>query len=94
MWVPFIVVLAVAAAALDDERGFRTWLRLQDELAAADLRIAAISEDIESHKIQIEALSNDPFAIERAIREELRYARDGETVVRLRAPGLATPRND
>jgi cell division protein FtsB len=94
VWVPAIVVLAVVAAALDDERGIRTWFRLQGDLAAAELRIAALSQDIETHKALVEALTSDPFAIERAIREELWYAREGETLVRLRRPGLATPRND
>ena len=60
----------------------------------AEVRIAALSEDIEAHRTQVEALTSNPFAIERAIREELWYAREGETLVRLRQPGLATPRND
>ena len=93
MWIPVTVVCAVAAAAIDQERGIRTWLRLQADLVAAELRIAAISEEIETQEADVEALTQDPFAIERAIREELHYARPGETVVRLRPAGLATPRN-
>ena len=94
VWVPAILVLAVVAAVLDDERGIRSWLRLQRDLAEARLRIAALSADIEAHREKVEALSGDPFAIERAIREELWYVRAGETLVRLRRPGLATPSND
>ena len=93
-WIPAIALLAVAAAALDEERGIRTWLRLQREVAAAEQRIALISKGIEGQKALVEALASDPFAIERAIREELRYARAGETVVRLRPVVLATPRDD
>ena len=94
VWIPVIALLAVAAAALDEERGIRTWFRLQREVAAAEQRIALISKEIEEQKVLVEALESDPFAIERAIREELRYARAGETVVRLRPVVLATPQND
>ena len=94
MWIPVIVSFAVAAAVWDEERGIRTWLRLQREVAAAEHRIALISAEVEAQRALVEALTGDPFAIERAIREELRYARTGETVVRLRPLSLATPRND
>lgn len=99
-WIPAIAYLAagaagaMAVAALDDDRGIRTWLRLQRDLTAAEQRIAEISRDIELHRAELAALTEDDFALERAIREELRYARAGETVVRLRPESLATPRND
>jgi hypothetical protein len=36
--------------------------------------------------------AGEPFALERAIRERLIYARDGETLVRLDPAGDTTPR--
>ena len=68
VWIPVIALLAVAAAALDEERGIRTWFRLQREVAAAEQRIALISKEIEEQKALVEALESDPFAIERSAR--------------------------
>ena len=60
VWIPVIALLAVAAAALDEERGIRTWFRLQREVAAAEQRIALISKEIEEQKALVEALESDP----------------------------------
>ena len=72
---------------LDQKSGLPAWLRLQDELAASQARIAALSARAETLRSEIAALEKDPFALERAIREELGLARPGERVVRF--PGRA-----
>jgi cell division protein FtsB len=73
----------LAVAMLDGEAGFRTWLRLKGDLRAAQSRIEALRAEIAVLEEEAEALRNDRFAIESAIREDLQLARPGETVVRL-----------
>jgi cell division protein FtsB len=78
-----IVVAALAAAMLDSEAGFRTWLRLRGDLRAAEARIETLRDQIAVSEEETESLRSDPFALESAIREDLHLARPGETVVRL-----------
>jgi cell division protein FtsB len=83
-WIaPAIVAGALAAAMLDSEAGFRTWLRLTGDLRAAEARIEALRDEIAALEEEAKALRDDPLAIESAIREDLHLARPGETVVRL-----------
>jgi cell division protein FtsB len=81
-WIaPAIVAAALAAVTIDSEAGFRAWLRLRQDLRAAEARIAALRGEIAALEEQAEALRGDPLAIESAIREDLHLARPGETVV-------------
>jgi cell division protein FtsB len=41
-----------------------------------------LKERVETLEFEINALETDPFALERAIREDLELARPGEIVVR------------
>jgi len=93
-----VVALALALALLDGDSGLRTWWTLRADLGDARTRIAALRERVADLEQQAHGLEDDPFALERAIRERLEYARPGETVIRLRpreevaAPGVANPR--
>jgi cell division protein FtsB len=82
-----VAVLLVAAAAawawLDAEDGVDTWRRLHVEVAEAEARAAGLEARNEALRAEIDALAGDPFVQERAIREELRWARPGEVVVRV-----------
>jgi cell division protein FtsB len=85
-----VVAAAIGVAVADESRGIRTWLELRRDLRVAQARVAELETRIESRESEVEALRNDPFALEQAIREDLGLARPGETVVR----GLSgTPRN-
>ena len=87
VWIPALLLLAAGALAyLDEDAGIRTWLRLRDDLEAAEGRIAGLQATVEALRDEAEALESDPFAQERAIREELEWARPGETVVRFPEP--------
>lgn len=90
--VPALLAAALLFAWLDTDSGLRTWWRLRQELRDATVRIESLREDVETRRRHAEALEGDAFAIERAIRERLQYARPGETIVRLRDTGRATPR--
>lgn len=85
--VPAVLAAGLGIVVLDQKSGLPAWLRLQDELAASKARIAALSARAETLRSEIAALEKDPFALERAIREELGLARPGERVVRF--PGRA-----
>lgn len=80
--VPAVMAAGLALVMLDQESGFPAWLRLRGELSASEARIAVLSARAETLRNEIEALEQDPFALERAIREELGLARPGERIVR------------
>ena len=85
-----VLGLAVCAAMLvvvDRESGVGTWLRLRSELAESDTRIQRLESETRALREQIEELRAEPWAIERAIREDLDLARPGEVLVRFRRPG-------
>ena len=79
-----LLVLALAHAALDEEVGIRRWLHLRGELAEARARIEVLQGEIAELRCEAQRLEEDDFATERAIREELEFARPGQTVLRLR----------
>jgi cell division protein FtsB len=87
-----LLVLALAHAALDEEAGVRRWLHLRGELAEARARIEMLRSEIEGLRREARRLEEDDFATERAIREELGYARPGQTVLRMREPNASSHR--
>ena len=86
--IPALLAAAVVYACFDWESGVPAWFRLSGELQQAHERIERLRVEIDELRGQSVALRDDPFAIERAIREDLRLARPGELMVRfLPAPG-------
>jgi cell division protein FtsB len=89
-----VVSVALVLALVDGESGLRTWWALREDLHAAQARIEQLKSDVAELESEGGGLTGagEPFALERAIRERLVYARDGETLVRLDAPGGGSPR--
>ncbi len=87
MLVSVLFAAFFGLAAADDESGLLKWLQLRADLRASQERIAAIETEIAKLRKDVADLEADPFAIERAIREDLEFARQGETVVRFVRPG-------
>ena len=87
-----VAALAAVLAVADDESGLRTWWSLRAELGAAEERIAGLRSELSELERAGSGLEADPFALERAIRERLEFARPGETVVRLSRSGAAKSR--
>ena len=86
-WLGLLVLGAVVGIAVTDtESGTSMWLRLQGDVAEASGRVDALVRENSDLKAQIDALESDPFALERAIREDLELARSGEIVVRFDRP--------
>jgi len=79
--VPVLLAVAAAVAWLDDDAGLRTWWHLRSDVAAAEERTDALRAEIRDLRREARALRSDPAAQERAIREELGWARPGESVV-------------
>jgi len=85
--IPALVGAAAVYAAIDEDAGLHSLLRLRSDLGAARERIATLQNDIALLSQEAEALQSQNFALERAIREELEFARSGETLVRLPRAG-------
>jgi len=90
--VPALVAVAVVYASFDHVAGIGTSLRLREDLRAAETRIEALRLGNAALRREAELLQADSFAIERAIREDLKLSRPGETVLRLVRDEDSTPR--
>ena len=65
---------------------------MRADLAASNTRIEEIRGEIRALRRDAVVLENDAFAIESAIREDLKLARPGETVVRFSGGEVSNPR--
>jgi len=74
------VVAALAALAAMDPGGLRKYLALSREVERMRGENARLAEENARLAREVHALRTEPEAIERAIREELRYIRPGERV--------------
>jgi cell division protein FtsB len=86
------LALALIYLVVDRGSGVSTWVRQRADLENSDEQIAELEAENARLKQEIESLQSDPFAIERAIREDLEYARAGETVIRLSDERDSNPR--
>lgn len=93
--IPALVGAALLAAWLDADSGIRAYLRLRDDVGAGEAHLQALRSEIGVLEAEQAALEkHGSFAQERAIREDLEWARPGETVVRLPAPARGADRPD
>ncbi len=84
LWlIPAMLCVVAFYAVLDDESGLRSWWRWRQILHAEEAKVDELRADVARLSREIDSLEREPFAVERAIREELEYARPGEIVVRL-----------
>ncbi len=90
--VPALLAAALVYASFDWDSGMPAWLRLSRELQQAQARIDGLRSEIDDLREQSQVLRDDPFAIERAIREDLGLARPGELVVRFLPAEGSNPR--
>jgi len=85
--IPALFAVVLVLAATDRESGLPMWFELRGELRESDLRIAELQSEVKDLQFEVGALEDDPLAMERAIREVLKLARPGETVVRFAEQG-------
>ena len=82
MLASLLALAILLAASLDGESGLPAWFALRADLAGCNERVEELSSEIEVLRAQVAALGSDPFALEKAIREDLGLAQPGEVVVR------------
>ncbi|MBW2233714.1 MAG: septum formation initiator family protein [Deltaproteobacteria bacterium] len=80
--VPAVVAAGFIVAFTDQESGVPAWLRARADLRDSQGRVGVLRAETEKLRTEIRSLETDPFALERAIREELELARKGEVIVR------------
>jgi cell division protein FtsB len=78
----FLAISLVVAGGylLFTDNGLRDVYRLKKEKAAIESRIAHLQEQKAEYEKKTELLSTDPVALEREIREQLKFVRDDEMV--------------
>jgi cell division protein FtsB len=77
------VAAILTLVSVVDAKGFRRYLRLRQDLEAIEARNQVLSEQNDALLREINALRNEPAALERAAREELGYVKPGEIVFHL-----------
>jgi cell division protein FtsB len=88
----YLLALALlAGASALDPSGIRKHLRLGVEVARMREENARLAAENARLAREAVALRSDPAAIERAVREELRFVRPGEIVIRTDVEGGTTP---
>lgn len=90
--IPALLAAAFVYAVFDGDTGILVSLQMREDLEASRVRIGEIRGEIRALRRQAAALESDPFAIESAIREDLKLARRGEVVVRLSPADGTNPR--
>jgi len=90
--IPALLAAALIYISADRGTGLSTWVHDRDSLENSQEQIERLEAEIVHLKAEADRLERDPFAIERAIREDLEWARTGETVVRLPGALDSNPR--
>ena len=90
--IPALLLAALIYISADRGAGLSTWMRDRDALEHSEEQIARLEAEIVRLKAEVGRLERDSFAIERAIREDLEWAKAGETVIRLPGTLGSNPR--
>ena len=90
--IPALLAAALIYISVDRGAGLSTWMSDRDALENSTDQIAQLEAEIDRLKAEVDRLESDPFAIERAIREDLEWARAGETVLRIPGASDSNPR--
>ncbi len=83
LWASVFIALLLAAASAMAEGGFRRYLRLSQDVKSLKERNQRLGDDNARMRREVEALRDDPRALERAAREELGLVKPGEIVFSL-----------
>jgi cell division protein FtsB len=86
IWGAVMVALVLAVTSLTAEGGFRRYWRLRADMHTLEVRNAKLTDENARLRREVQALQDDPTAIDRAAREELGVIRPGELVFSLEAP--------
>ena len=84
--IPALILASIVASTIWGGNGVRTRTNLRRELAEANLRLAALDQENARLLRDLAMLEKDPYALERAVAEEISYGRPGTTIYRFDAP--------
>ena len=87
-----IALIALLVGSLFGDRGILHLMAQRERAAVLAHELESLREENERLAGDIQALRSDPAAIERIAREELGFARPGETVFLIREPAPRTAR--
>jgi cell division protein FtsB len=87
-----IALIALLVGSLFGDRGILHLMAQRERAAVLARELDALRDENERLAADIAALRADPAAIERIAREELGYAKPGETVFLIREPASPAPR--
>ncbi len=85
-FVPAILLLLVATAAVWGETGIVARHHLVDRLASETEALARIDRENARLQRELTLLGTDPLLVERAAAEEIGWAREGATLYRFEDP--------
>ena len=80
----FIIFVSYLVYQIYEQAQSETYVRLRGELEEVERGNEQIFRSNELLRVRIEALRNDPRAIERKVRDELGMARPDEVIIMLR----------
>jgi cell division protein FtsB len=83
LWAAVALAGVLAVFSIGDSRGFRHYLRMQQDVEGREARNAQLGERNRAMVREIEALRQDPAAIEQAAREELGFIKPGEVIIHM-----------
>lgn len=86
VWASVVVALVLAVGSAVAEGGFRRYWRLKQDVRTLEDRNAKLAQDNAKLRREVEAMRDDPVALERAAREELGYVKPGEVVFDVEEP--------
>lgn len=86
-----VLTLWMFAHVMFGPNGMIVYQRKRSEYRKLQQDIQSLQQQNQRYSQQIKALKSDPKAIEKAAREELRYARPGEVVYVVPAPSHQPP---
>ncbi len=78
LWLPFFVLVLGLLTSLWGERGLLANQALSEQISHEEAQLARIREDNTSLSRRIASLRQDPHEVERLIRDEMNYLREGE----------------
>jgi cell division protein FtsB len=81
--VASLVAAGFTLLSVADANGFRRYFRLRSEVAELVSRNRRLTEQNQMLLREIQALREEPGAVERAAREELGFVKPGEVVLNL-----------
>jgi cell division protein FtsB len=84
--IPALILASIVASTIWGGSGLKARANLRRELVEANGRLAALDQENAKLLRDLSMLEKDPYALERAVAEEISYGRPGTTIYRFDQP--------